>query len=378
MSKRDYYEILGLDRGASQDEIKKAYRKRAMQYHPDKNPDDRSADAKFKEASEAYEVLQDSQKREVYDRYGHEGLRQSGHGSTWNADFDLSDALRTFMSEGIFGDFFGSGQSERRQGGKPRGRDLQIRLKLSLEEIAAGVTKKIKLKKHIKCSVCKGSGSESGKHTTCGTCKGAGEIRQMSRSLLGQFINVTACPNCHGEGCVIQDACRACHGDGRITGEKTISVEIPAGVSTGNYLTVRNEGNAGPRGGPPGDVIVMLEEKKHNSFERHGDDILFELPVSITQAALGDQVEIPTLDGHANLEIMPGTQPGKILRMREKGIPHLNGRSKGDQLVRVNVWIPTKLSSDEGKLFRELAKFDGIKPPLNGKNFFHKMKEAFS
>ena len=379
MTRRDYYEILGLQRDASDEDIKKTYRKLAMQYHPDRNPGDHSAEEKFKEVAEAYEILRDNEKRRIYDRYGHDGLR-GGLGSARGFEVDLAEALRTFMSEGIFGDFFGTGRATGGRGSmRERGTDLQVRLKLSLEEIATGVTKKLKIKRYVKCPVCSGSGSEPGSQpVTCQVCRGTGEIRQVSRSLFGQFINVTTCYQCQGAGKVIRNACAECHGEGRLEGEKTLTVEIPAGVATGNYLTVRNEGHAGPRGGPPGDVLVVIEEKEHEHFERHGDDILLDLPISVAQAVLGDHVEVSTLEGVAKLEISAGVQSGKILRMRGKGIPHLNGHGRGDQLVRVIVWIPSDLSSKERELFQQLAKHEGIRPPMNGRSFLHKMKEALS
>lgn len=378
MAKRDYYETLGLQKNASDDEIKKAYRKLAMQYHPDRNAGDKAAEEQFKEIAEAYEVLRDPQKRATYDRFGHAGLRGGTGGGYRDFEFDLSDALRTFMSEGIFGEFFGGGRA-RRRGESPRGSDLQVRLNLTLEEVATGVSKKLKIKTFVRCTTCEGSGGATGsKPVTCPSCGGAGEIRQRSNTIFGQFINVTTCPQCEGEGKIVKEVCHSCRGQGRVEGEKTISVEIPPGVSSGNYLTIRSEGPVGPRGGAPGDVIVLLGEKEHDKFERHGDDILYELPVSITQAVLGDHVTIPTLEGEAILEIQAGTQSGKILRMRGKGIPHLNGYGKGDQLVRVLIWIPTKLSAKEREAFKELAKFDGLKPPEDSRSFFQKMKEAFT
>ncbi len=378
MAKRDYYDTLGLQKNASDDEIKKAYRKLAMQYHPDRNAGDKAAEEQFKEIAEAYEVLRDPQKRATYDRFGHAGLRGSSGGGYRDFEFDLSDALRTFMSEGIFGEFFGGGRA-RRRGESPRGSDLQVRLNLTLEEVATGVSKKLKIKTFVRCTTCEGSGGAKGsKPVTCPSCGGAGEIRQRSNTIFGQFINVTTCPQCEGEGKIVKEVCHTCRGQGRVEGEKTISVEIPAGVSSGNYITIRNEGPVGPRGGAPGDVIVLLGEKEHDKFERHGDDILYELPISITQAVLGDHVAIPTLEGEAILEIQAGTQSGKILRMRGKGIPHLNGYGRGDQLVRVLIWIPTKLSSKEREAFKELAKFDGLKPPEDSRSFFQKMKEAFT
>lgn len=380
MTKRDYYEVLGLSRDAGDEDIKKAYRKLAMQYHPDRNPGDSEAEAKFKEASEAYEILKDPQKRQRYDAYGHAGVK-GGFDSFAGFDFDLSDALRTFMSEGIFGDFFGmgAGRGQTRRRAQQRGTDLQIRIALTLEEIASGVTKKIKLRKLIRCESCSGSGALHGSQpVTCNACGGTGEIRNVSRSFFGQFVNVSTCSQCYGEGKVVKDPCPACQGEGRVKGERTIEATIPAGVSTGNYMTIRNEGNVGPRGGAPGDAIVLIEEKEHKFFDRHGDDILYDLLLGFPQLALGDKVEIPTLKGKAELDIAPGTQIGKLLRMKGKGIPHLKGHGSGDQLVRLMVWTPTKLNNKEKDLLKQLAHSENFTPPKSAKGIFEKIKEVFS
>ncbi len=377
MTKRDYYEVLGVRKDASEDEIKKAYRKLAMQYHPDRNTNDKQAEEKFKEVAEAYEVLKDPEKRQRYDRFGHSGLRGAYEGFA-GFDFDLADALRTFMSEGFgFGDFFGMGRGERRRNRQRRGTDLQIKLTLTLEEIANGVQKQIKIKRLVLCDVCNGSGAAAGAQAeTCHQCQGRGQIRQVSQSLFGQFVNITTCPVCRGEGKIIKDVCKVCNGEGRTTGHGLITVDIPGGVSSGNYITVHGEGNVGPNGGPPGDVIVFIEEQQHEYFERHGDDILYDLPLSFAQVALGDEVEVPTLNGKARIPIPPGTQANKILRMRGKGITKLHGRGRGDQLIRIRVWTPTKLSAKEKKLFEELAKSENIKPPHNDRSFFSKIKEV--
>lgn len=375
---QDFYEILGISRNADATEIKKAYRKLALQYHPDKNPGDKQAEEKFKQVSEAYEVLKDPEKRRRYDQFGQSGLK-GGFEGFGGFEFDLGDALRTFRAAAGFGfgDFFGTSSQVRSQRTRIRGSDLQIRLELTLEEIATGVTKKIKLKRHVKCETCDGSGLKRGSSPdVCPLCRGTGEIRQASRTIFGQFINIKTCSECGGEGKVIKDPCTSCYGDGRVKTESTISVNIPAGIATGNYITLRGEGHSGPRGGPAGDAIIIIEEKEHSDFERHGDDILYDLYLSFSQVALGDEVEVPTLDGKARLSIASGTQSGKILRMRGKGIPHLNHHGKGDQLVRVLVWTPTKLSEQEEKLFYQLAECDGIKPPKGDKSFFRKVKEA--
>ncbi|MFQ5601813.1 MAG: molecular chaperone DnaJ [bacterium] len=376
MTKRDYYEILGVQRDATVDEIKKEYRKLAMKYHPDRNPGDKEAEEKFKEAAEAYEILKDSQKRQRYDRFGHSGLK-GGFDTFSGFDFDLGDALRTFMSESFgFGDIFGMG----RQSGvnrKKRGGDLQLRLALILEEIAMGVQKKIKIKKWILCQECRGSGVAKGaSQIICPQCHGSGELRQVSQSLFGQFVNITTCSVCFGQGRVPEEKCHQCRGEGRVQGDGLITVDIPGGVSSGNYITLRGEGNVGPNNGPAGDVIIFIEEKEHEYFERHEDDILYTLPLSFAQVALGTEVEIPTLNGKAKLNIQPGTQTNKILRMRGKGIPRLHGHGKGDQLVKVVVWTPTKLSAHEKKLLEELAKSEHFKPPKNDRSFLKKVKEA--
>ncbi len=382
-NKKDFYEVLGVDRNATQDEIKKAYRKLAVKYHPDKNPGDKEAEAKFKEVAEAYGVLSDPQKRQQYDRFGHAGPGAGGFGGFDMGGIDLSEALRQFMEQGFgFGDIFGGGggSSRRRQQANRKGGDLQIRLKLTLEEIATGVAKKIKVRKKIRCEECNGSGSASYSRTVvCPVCHGSGEVRHVSNSLFGQMINVTTCHRCHGEGQVIENPCRSCHGEGRVTGSKTIEVNVPAGVATGNYIPLRGEGNVGLRGGQPGDLIVVIEEIKHPIFERHGDDVIMVLPISFPKAALGTSVEIPTLTGKARLNIPAGTQSGKILRMRGKGIPHLRGSGMGDQLVQIQVYVPARLTPQERKLLEELDASPNMQPQKDGhKSVFEKFKEALN
>jgi len=380
-TKRDYYEVLGVDKSASADEIKKAYRKLAVQYHPDKNPNDKSAEDKFKEIAEAYAVLNDSTKRQQYDRFGHAGMGQGGFGGfDMGGGFDISDALRQFMEQGFgFGDIFGSSSSRRRRSSN-RGSDLQIRLKLTLEEIATGVKKKIKVKKQVACEECNGSGSAKYSRTvSCPVCHGSGEIRQVSQSLFGQFVNVTTCHRCRGEGQVIENPCHACHGEGRTSGNKMVEINVPAGVATGNYIPLEGEGNEGLRTGRAGDLIVLIEEARHDIFERRNEDVIMVLPVSFPDAALGTTAEIPTLTGKAKLTIAPGTQSGKILRMRGKGIPHLHGAGIGDQLVQVQVYVPTKLSAVERKLISDLADNENMQPKHDShKNIFEKFKEALN
>jgi len=382
MAKRDYYEVLGVTREASDEEIKKAYRQMAMKYHPDRNPDNAEAEDKFKETAEAYEVLSDSKKRSTYDQFGHDGLKGtfSQGGFQWS-DFshagDFEDILGNLFGGGLFGEFFGGGRGRSRRKGPPRGGDLQIKLKLSLEEIASGVEKKIKLTRMQSCQKCQGSGASNQESIkTCPTCQGSGEMRQVSRSIFGQFVNVTTCRTCGGQGRVIEQPCPECAGQGRVRGTNTISVKVPPGVTSGNYIPIKGQGNAGPHGGPAGDVVVFIEEKEHSQFERHGDDILYQLAISIPQAVIGDSIEVPTLSGMVRMQIPAGTQSGKIFRLRDKGITHLHGHGKGDQLVRVNVWIPTKLDSEEKKLFASLVDRESVRPPKGGKGFFGKMKET--
>jgi molecular chaperone DnaJ len=381
MAKRDYYEVLGLGRDVTEEDIKRVYRRLALQYHPDRNPGNKDAEEKFKEATEAYEVLKDPEKRSRYDRYGHAGVAaEAGFGGFDFSTFNLSDALRAFMRDfgsfGIFDDFFGQTTRTRRRGG-PRGRDLQVRLKLSLEEIATGVEKKIKVKRMVRCDECRGTGAAKGSSkVTCPRCEGSGQIRKVSRSFFGQFVNLTTCDYCKGEGEVIQKPCPACAGQGRIRGTGTIAVKVPAGVVTGNYIPIRGSGDVGPRGGSSGDLIVLIEELEHDLFRRREDDIIYELPLSFSQAALGDQVEVPTLDGEVNLKVPAGTQSGKIFRFKGKGIPHLHGYGKGDELIRIAVWTPTKLSREEKELLERLAQLPGTKPPRAGKSFFDKLKDT--
>jgi molecular chaperone DnaJ len=385
MSKRDYYEILEIARDANPDDVKKAYRKAALKYHPDRNPDNHEAEEKFKEAAEAYEVLSDPDKRRRYDQYGHQGMRA---GADYHGYTDINDIFSSFsdifgagFGGGIFDDMFGAGgrpRQRQRSGQGTAGSDLKIRLKLTLEEVAAGVEKKIKIKRWRPCDTCSGSGARKGtSKTTCTVCNGSGEVRHVSRSVFGQFVSISTCSACNGEGKIVRDQCPDCSGEGRVQGESTIKVAVPAGVSEGNYIPLRGQGNAGQRGGPSGDLLVIIEEEPHAVFTRHGDDVMLDLLVAFPDAALGSDIEIPTLTGKARLKIDPGTQSGRILRMREKGIPSLNGRHAGDQLVRVNVWVPTKLSREEKARLSELARSENFSPKP-GDRSAHSEKSFFS
>lgn len=388
MNKRDYYEILGLSRSSADTEIKASYRKLAMKFHPDRNPGDKEAEEKFKEAAEAYEVLSNPEKRARYDQFGHQAMRggYDYHGYS-NINDIFSQFSDIFGGGSIFDDIFGTGGTRRHSGRHKQhgiqGSDLKINLKLTLEEIAEGTEKTLKVRRYDKCSHCGGSGAKSSSATAeCQSCHGTGEIRHVSRSMFGQFVNIQVCHTCNGEGRVIKDKCPHCEGEGRIREEATIKVNIPAGVSSGNYIPLRGQGNAGIRGGSSGDLIVMIEEAEHKYFIREEDDVLFELTISITDAVLGTEIEIPILGGTAMLKIEPGTQPGKILRMRDKGIRHLNHSGRGDQLVYINIYIPNKLTGKEKELFKELSKSEHLKPKKSGdsksKGFFSRMKESFS
>ena len=392
-TKRDYYEILGVDKNASEAEIKKAYRKKAMKFHPDRNKGDEDAEKKFKEASEAYEVLKDPQKKAQYDQFGHAGVNgQGGFGGGAGVDFDNMGFEDIFSR---FGDIFGSGffgeeafgaggrrgrSRARREPGHP-GSDMKIRMPLTLEEIAFGAEKKLKIKKQIKCDECDGTGAETNSDfETCSTCNGMGEVRQVTRTMLGQMVNVQACPTCNGEGRIIKSKCKKCSGEGRIKGEETIKVNIPSGVSNGNYITLRGQGNAGRRGGSAGDLIVLIEEKEHENFQRDGNNIYYNLTLSLPDAILGTEVQVPTLKGKAKLKIDPGTQPGKMLRMRGRGIKGLNNSVEGDQYVRLNVYIPENLTGSEKEAIESLKgseNFDASNADDSGKNFFSKMKDMF-
>ncbi len=388
MSKRDYYEILGVDKSAGEAELKKAYRKLAMKYHPDRNKGDSEAEKRFKEASEAYDVLRDSEKRARYDQFGHAGVNGGGFGgggSYGNADFeDIFSRFSDIFGGDIFGsDPFGGGRTRSRRSrgtGRP-GSDMKLRVALTLEEIAFGVEKTLKVKKYIKCESCKGTGAETDEDfETCSSCNGTGEVRQVSRTMFGQFVNVQPCHNCGGEGRIIRNKCGNCGGEGRIKSDEKIKVNIPSGVANGNYITLRRQGNAGLRGGEPGDLIVLIEEKKHEHFQRDGNDIFYDLLISIPDAILGTEVEVPTLKGKAKVKIEPGTQPGKLLRMKERGIKGLNNSGTGDQFINLNVYIPKDLTLDERshvEALRDGKHFNPESAETREKSFFSKIKDVF-
>ncbi len=386
-TKRDYYEVLGVSRSASVDDIKKAYRKLAMQYHPDRNPNSKSAEEKFKEINEAYEVLSNEEKRARYDRFGHAGVGTSAASDSANpfaGRGSMDDIFNAFSD--IFGSQFGEGFAETsssrrrsRQRGVP-GSDLKIRLKLTLEEIANGVDKTLKIKKQKTCEACDGTGSKNGNYDTCPTCNGAGEVRQVSRTMFGQFVNITTCPTCNGEGRIVKDKCSVCHGEGRVQGESTIKVSIPAGVMEGNYIPLRGQGNAGLRGGAAGDLLVVIEEEEHPYFTREEDNIVYNLNISFADAVLGAKVSVPTLEGSMVVEIPPGSASGREIRLTEKGIKHLNSYGRGDQIIRLNIYVPSQVSSADKELLKQLRQSPNLNPSAkhNGKTSpFEKVKDVF-
>jgi molecular chaperone DnaJ len=388
MSKRDYYEILGVTKTASSDEIKKSYRKVAMQFHPDRNPGDKAAEEKFKEAAEAYEVLSDADKKSQYDRYGHAGVSGHGRGGYHGgAGMNMEDIFSQFgdiFGEDLFGSFFGGGQ--RNRGGQQRSRgvrgsNLRVKLKLTYEEIAKGVTKNIKVKKHVTCMTCSGSGAkDKGSVQTCSTCNGNGQVRRVQNTFLGQMQTVTTCPACNGEGTTITAKCGNCKGEGRVYGEETVSIDIPAGVQEGMQLSISGKGNAGERGGSAGDLVILIEEEAHKELHREGLNVAFELHLSFTDAVFGTQLEVPTIDGRAKIKIPAGTQSGKVFRLKGKGFPAVNSYEKGDQLIQVNVWTPQHINAEEKAMLEKLSHSSNFKPhpDKNEKNFFDKIKEMFS
>ena len=384
MAKRDYYEVLGVDRNASANDIKKAYRKLAIQYHPDKQHDKteaekKEAEEKFKEAAEAYSVLSDENKKARYDQYGHEGL--GGAGGFSGAGMDMNDIFSMFGDifggRGGFGGFggFGGGSAGPQ---KHRGSDLRVKAKLTLQEIANGTTKKFKLKKYVSCNHCNGSGAEGNSYETCPECKGTGRVVRTQQSFFGMMRSEVPCPHCHGEGKIIKNKCNHCHGEGIVLGEEVVEVQIPAGVVEGMQLSMRGKGNAGTRGGINGDLLIVIEEEKHPELIRDENDLIYSLLLDIPTATLGGFAEIPTIDGRAKVTIDPGTQPGKVLRLRGKGLPTLNGYGKGDIVVNISVYIPETLSKDEKKTIESFRDSDNFRPTESVKEkIFRRFKSFF-
>ncbi len=390
MAKKDFYEILGVSKGAAADEIKKSYRKVAMQYHPDRNPGDKAAEEKFKEAAEAYEILSDADKKAQYDRYGHAGVSGNGRGGggfSGSGGMNMEDIFSQFgdvFGDDLFGSFFGGGNRQQRGGQRSRGvrgSNLRVKLKLTYEEIAKGVTKNIKVKKYVYCTTCNGSGAkDSGSVQNCGTCGGSGQVRKVQNTFLGQMQTVTTCPTCNGEGTTVTAKCNNCKGEGRLYTDENISIEIPAGVQEGMQLTLNGKGNAGERGGMHGDLIILIEEDHHKELQREGLNVAFELYLSFADVVFGTQVEVPTIDGRAKIKIPAGTQSGKIFRLKGKGFPAVNSYEKGDQLIHVSVWTPQNLSAEEKAIMEKLGHSPNLKPQpdKNDKGFFDKIKDMFS
>ncbi len=385
MSKRDFYEILEINKSASPEEIKKAYRKKAIQFHPDKNPDDEKAEEKFKEAAEAYEILSNPDKKSRYDQYGPAGVSGAGGGGGYGDGMSFDDIFSRLGDifggggGGGFGSFFGGGGG----GGRQRvnkGTNLRVTVKLTLEEIEAGTNKKIKLKKHVSCDVCDGTGEKHGSSSkTCPTCNGRGVQMKVVNTLLGQMQTQATCSTCGGEGKIISEKCTSCYGEGVVTGEDLVELKIPAGVSEGVQLSVRGKGNAARRGGVNGDLIVLIKEIDHEDFQRDGNDLLYNLFVSVPDAIMGTHSEIPTLTSKVKIKIDPGTQSGKILRLRGKGLPDINGYGKGDLLVRINVYIPKTINKEDKKLLEQIKASDSFNP-VNKKpeSIFDRFKGYFS
>jgi molecular chaperone DnaJ len=380
MAKRDYYEVLDVTRETDDAGIKKSYRKIAMQYHPDRNPGDKAAEDKFKEAAEAYGILSDPDKRARYDRYGHAGV-DGNAGGGFSGNMNMDDILRNFgniFEDSPFESFFGGGRAE---GNGQRGSSLRINVTLDLNEIAAGVSKKISVKKQLSCTTCGGSGAkDKSSKKTCNTCGGSGYVRQVRNTFLGQMQTTTTCPQCHGSGQMITSHCVTCKGDGRVMGEDTFDIDIPAGVEDGMQLSVRGKGNAGAKGGPAGDLIIQIKEKAHESLKRDGSNLVFDLFLNFADAALGASIDVPTLDGKASIKIPAGTQAGKVFRLKDKGLPSVQSYQKGDLLVQVNIWTPKSLTDDEKLMLEKLRSMPNFQPnPTKAdKGFFEKMKGFFS
>jgi molecular chaperone DnaJ len=376
-AKRDFYDILGVDRSASAEEIKKAYRRTAIKYHPDKNPGDKEAEEKFKEAAEAYEVLSNPDKKARYDRFGHQGVNNGGFGSGGINMEDIFSQFGDIFGGSPFGDIFGGGS---RRTARRKGTNLRIKLKLSLQEIANGVEKKIKVRRQVACKSCEGTGAKNGtSFTSCTTCNGSGQIKQVVNTMLGQMVSASTCPACGGEGKIISERCGSCGGDGTVLEEEVIPIKIPAGVEEGMQLQMNGKGNFPPRGGVPGDLLVVIEEEEDALLKREGTNVHFDLHLSFIDAVLGTTVEVPTIDGKAKIDIVPGTQSGKVLRLKGKGIKELNGYAIGDQLVHVNIWTPKNLTKEERAMLEKLRDSPNFKPNPDkaDRSFFDRMKEYF-
>jgi molecular chaperone DnaJ len=381
MAKRDYYEVLGVTKSASAEEIKKAYRKMAIKYHPDKNPDNPEAEDKFKEAAEAYEVLSNADKKQRYDQFGHAGM--GGNGGFGGGGMNMDDIFSQFGDifggggspfESFFGGGRGSGRSVR------KGSNLRIKLKLTLDEIANGCEKKIKVKRHLSCDTCNGTGAkDSNSLQTCTTCQGSGQVKQVVQTMLGQMVSASTCPTCHGEGKIIKDKCTSCKGSGTVEKEETLSIKIPAGVMDGMQLSMSGKGNMPPRGGVAGDLLILIEEIEHEDLKRDGHNVLFELHLSFIDAIFGTSVEVPTISGKAKIKIDAGTQSGKILRLKGKGLKDINGYGTGDQLIYINLWTPQVLNKEERELLTKLKDSENFipKPNKTEKGFFQRMREYF-
>ncbi len=385
MSKRDYYEVLGVSKSASETELKKAYRKKAIQYHPDKNPDDKQAEENFKEAAEAYEVLSNPEKRQRYDQFGHAGMSGSGGGGYSGGGMNMEDIFSHFgdiFGGGGGGSFFGGGfggggRSSRRVN---RGSNLRVKVKLTLKEISEGVEKKIKVKKQVECKSCKGSGAKDGSSfSSCSTCHGSGQVTRIQNTILGQMQTASTCPTCSGEGKIITNKCTSCAGEGIVRDEEVITINIPAGVAEGMQLSVSGRGNAARRGGVNGDLLILVHEEEHPELIRDENDLLYNLFVSIPDSILGTAVEIPTIENKVKVKIDAGTQPGKILRLRGKGLPDINGYGRGDLLVKINVWVPNSISKDEKKILEKLQTSESFtpNPTAQEKSFFKKVRNFF-
>jgi molecular chaperone DnaJ len=382
MEKRDLYEVLGISKGATKEEIKKAYRKQALKYHPDKNPGDKKAEENFKEAASAYEVLSNDEKRARYDRFGHEGLGNAGGGFS-GAGMTMEDIFSSFGD--IFGDAFGGFggfSGSRRSGGRRvnKGSNLRVKVKLNLQEISAGTEKKIKVSKYVTCDTCGGTGAaDQNSMSTCATCRGSGHVTRVTNTLLGQMQTTALCPSCNGEGKTITKKCTTCYGEGIVQKEDIIKINIPAGVAKGMQMNVEGKGNAPRRGGVNGDLLVVIDEEEHPELLREGNDLIYNLFISIPDSILGSQVEVPTIENNVKIKIEPGTQPGKILRLRGKGLPEVNGYGRGDLLVNVNVWIPKNITREEMKTIEKLRDSSSFipQPDKDDKGFFERMRGYF-